>query len=232
MGISVVLLAVSEAENLKVLFPKILSMLDKTGTSYEVLLIDSAKATDDTADVCAQFPSVRYINQEEPRYAGAFRTGIKYAREDHLLVLDADGSHDPEMIPQLYAKSLEGYDLVIGSRYCKGGRTHDAFFSFVMSKVLNLIMRLVIGVRAKDISTSYRIYQTEQIKGVTLTCENYEVLQEVILRMKKNKKNFRIAEVPITFEKRLFGESKRRLMSFILTYVKTLFRFIRIRAGA
>lgn len=229
MGISVVLLAVNESENLKVLFPKILSMLDKTGTSYEVLLIDSAKATDDTAAVCAQFPSVRYINQEEPRYAGAFRTGIKYSKEDHILVLDADGSHDPEMIPQLYAKSMEGYDLVIGSRYCKGGRTHDAFFSFVMSKVLNLIMRLVIGVRAKDISTSYRIYQTEQIKGVTLTCENYEVLQEVILRMKKNKKNFRIAEVPITFEKRLFGESKRRLMSFILTYVKTLFRFIRIR---
>lgn len=229
MGISVVLLAVNEAENLKILFPKILSMLDKMETSYEVLLIDSAKATDDTASICAQFPKVRYINQEESRYAGAFRTGIKYAQEDHLLVLDADGSHDPEMIPQIYAKSMEGYDLVIGSRYCKGGKTDDAVFSFLMSKVLNLIMRIVIGVRAKDISTSYRIYQTEQIKAVCLTCENYEVLQEVILRMKKNKKNFRIAEVPITFEKRLFGESKRKLMRFILTYFKTLFRFVKIR---
>jgi len=229
MGVSVVLLAANEADNLKILFPRILENLEKTGTEYEVLLIDSAKATDETPEVCAQFPRVRYINQEEPRYAGAFRTGIRYAGKDRLLVLDADGSHNPDIIPELFRKSMEGYDVVIGSRYCRGGRTHDAFLSFLMSKLLNLIMRLVIGVRAKDISTSFRIYQTAQLKAVSLTSENYEVLQEVILRMKVNKKDFSIAEVPITFEKRQYGKSKRRLLKFILTYIKTLFTFIKIR---
>lgn len=229
MGVSVVLLAANEADNLKILFPRILENLEKTGTEYEVLLIDSAKATDETPEVCAQFPRVRYINQEEPRYAGAFRTGIRYAGKDRLLVLDADGSHNPDIIPELFRKSMEGYDVVIGSRYCRGGRTHDVFLSFLMSKLLNLIMRLVIGVRAKDISTSFRIYQTAQLKEVSLTSENYEVLQEVILRMKVNKKDFSIAEVPITFEKRQYGKSKRRLLKFILTYIKTLFTFIKIR---
>jgi len=90
-------------------------------------------------------------------------------------------------------------------------------------------MRAVIGVRAKDISTSFRIYHSDQLKAVTLTCTNYEVLQEVILRMKKNKKNFTIAEVPIVFEKRMFGQSKRKLMRFIMSYVQTLFRFMKIR---
>ena len=106
MGVSVVLLAANEADNLKILFPRILENLEKTGTEYEVLLIDSAKATDETPEVCAQFPRVRYINQEEPRYAGAFRTGIRYAGKDRLLVLDADGSHNPDIIPELFRKSM------------------------------------------------------------------------------------------------------------------------------
>jgi len=229
MGISVVLLAVNEAENLKVLLPDLISSLELTRTPFEILLIDSAAATDETPAVCEQYAKVQYINQEEPRYAGAFRTGIKHASEDHILVLDADGSHDPKVIPEIYRKSQEGYDLVIGSRYCRGGCTHDSRLSMMMSRTLNLVMRAVIGVRAKDISTSFRIYHTDQLKAVTLTCANYEVLQEVILRMKKNKKNFTIGEVPIVFEKRMFGQSKRRLMRFILSYVQTLFRFMKIR---
>lgn len=229
MGISVVLLASGEADNMKVLFPRIIENLEKTGAEYEILLIDSAEATDETPEICAQYPKVRYINQEEPHYAGAFRTGIQHAGLDHILVLDADGSHNPDVIPALYEKSGEGYDLVIGSRYCKGGKTKDALPSFLMSQILNFIMRLVIGVRTRDISTSFRIYRTELLKSVPLVCRNYEVLEEVILRMKKKKKELAIAEVPIVFGKRMYGESKRRLFSFILTYIKTVFLFIRIR---
>lgn len=229
MGISVILLAANEAENLKVLFPKIIMNLQKTGAEYEILLIDSAYATDETPEICALYPKVRYINQEEPRYAGAFRTGIRYANLDHILVLDADGSHNPDVIPAIYEKSKEGCDLVIGSRYCKGGKTNDAFLSFLMSQILNFIMRQVVGVRARDISTSFRMYRTVLLKSVHLVCTNYEVLEEVILRMKKSKKSLSIAEVPIVFEKRMYGQSKRRLFSFILTYIKTIFLFIRIR---
>jgi dolichol-phosphate mannosyltransferase len=229
MGISVVLLAVNEAKNLKVLLPKIIANLQKTETEYEILLIDSAFATDETPEICALYSKVRYINQEEPRYAGAFRTGIRYAVFDRILVLDADGSHEPDMIPALYKKSIEGYDLVIGSRYCKGGKSNDSTLSFLMSQLLNFIMRIVIGVRARDISTSYRVYRTDLLKPIRTTSVNYEILQEVILRMKKLKKPFSIAEVPIVFEKRMYGKSKRKLFAFILTYIKTLFRFIHIR---
>ncbi len=229
MGISVILLAANEADNLKVLFPKIIANLEKTGAEYEILLIDSAQITDKTPEICALYPRVRYINQEEPRYAGAFRTGIRYSNLDHILVLDADGSHNPDVIPAIYEKSKEGVDLVIGSRYCKGGKTNDAFFSFLMSQILNFIMRLIIGVHARDISTSFRMYRTDLLKSVHLVCTNYEVLEEVILRMKKINKSISITEVPIVFEKRMYGQSKRKLFSFILTYIKTVFLFIRIR---
>ncbi|HEY5561471.1 MAG TPA: glycosyltransferase [Clostridiaceae bacterium] len=228
MGISVVLLAYKEAENLKILFPRIIKSLKETGQDYEIILIDTKETLDETPQICKQF-NVSYINQEEEHYGGAFRTGIKYASKDQMLVLDCDGSHSPEAIVNIYDKYQEGYDLVIGSRYCKGGKTKDSFGSFVMSKILNTVMRIIIGVKAKDISTSYRMYNTFQLKSIFLKCEHYDVLQEVILKLRLNNKKFRIGEVPIVFEKRIYGESKRQLLKFIRNYLKTLFRLLFMR---
>ncbi|MDE7062055.1 MAG: glycosyltransferase [Lachnospiraceae bacterium] len=231
MSTSIVLLAYNEAENLKILLPRIKRAVQKMGIDYEILIIDSAKPTDNTEEV-AIANGAKYIPQEEPYYGGAFRTGIKYASKEHLLVLDADGSHDPKDIPAIHKKYAEGYDMVIGSRYVKGGVSNDSKSSFVMSKILNTTMRIVIGVKAKDISTSYRLYNTKQIKAVELVRDNYDVLQEVILKMKINKRKkhqkFRIGETPIVFNKRMYGESKRQLFKFIKGYIVTVFMLLGI----
>jgi len=221
-SVSVVLLSYKEEENLQILLPKIKGELGSIGINYEILVIDTAKPLDNTKMVCDKF-SASYLPQEEPFYGGAFRTGIKYAKNDCLLVLDADGSHNPTSIPDLCRKFTSGYDVVIGSRYTHGGTSKDSRISWLMSKLLNTVMRLALGLRAKDISTSFRIYDARQLKKVLLTRNNYDVLQEVLLRMKINNPALKIGEVPITFEKRAFGESKRKLAQFIISYLKTLF---------
>lgn len=230
MSLSIVMLAYKEAENLKILLPQIHEVMKEIEDEYEIIIIDSEKPLDNTAEVCAQ-NNAKYYPQEEPCYAGAFRTGIKYASMDRMLVLDADGSHDPKNIPDIYRLFSEGYDIVIGSRYTKGGVSNDSKTSYLMSKLLNTTMRLCLGIKAKDISTSYRMYDTKQIKQVNLERNNYDVLQEVILRMKinkrKKKEKIRIGEIPITFNKRMFGESKRQLLKFIAGYVVTLFILVR-----
>lgn len=231
MSLSIVMLAYKEAENLRILLPKIQEEMKKIQDDYEIIIIDSAKPMDDTEAVCKE-NNAKYYPQEEPYYAGAFRTGIKYASMDRMMVLDADGSHDPVNIPDIYHMFTEGYDIVIGSRYTKGGVSNDSTSSFIMSKILNTTMRIVIGVKAKDISTSYRMYDTTQIKAVTLVRNNYDVLQEVILRMKINKRKkgekIRIGETPIIFNKRMYGESKRQLWKFIKGYIVTVFMLIGI----
>lgn len=233
MAISVVLLAYKEGENLKVLLPKIHEYMRVTGEEYEVLVVDSARPLDDTREVCAVNDAV-YIPQEEPHYGGAFRTGIKYAKYDKLQTLDADGSHNPSVLPEIYREFMKGNDIVIGSRYIKGGITHDAKSSILMSHILNGVMRICIGVRTRDISTAFRLYDATLLKKITLKGENYDVLQEVILKMKIEKKkqgkgSLRIGEVPIEFEKRMFGESKRSLIKFIFSYAGTLCRLIVLR---
>lgn len=229
MGISVVLLAYKEAENLAFLLPKIKEMLDSLPEEYEILVIDTKEPLDNTSEVCGQF-GARYINQEFPGFGGAFKTGIKYAEKDKFLILDSDGSHDPKYIPAIYRKfTEENCDLVIGSRYTEGGETNDAKSSIIMSHILNTFFRICLGIKAKDISTDYRLYRTEQIKNVELENVNYDVLQEVLLRMKQNKPDLKIGEVPISFQKRIYGESKRRLIPFIIGYMKSLIRFTFIR---
>ena len=228
MGISAALLAYKEAENLRVLLPQIHEELKNTGEDYEILVIDTQTPTDDTQDVCALM-GAKYIPQEAPKFGGAFRTAIRYASKAKFLIMDADGSHKPEYIGPIYASFAGGADVVIGSRYTKGGRTKDSPLSIGMSKLLNFMYRWCIGIKAKDISTDFRMYHTEQLKRVTLTSDNYDVLQEVLLMLKLNKPDLIVREAPITFDKRLYGESKRRLLPFILSYIKTLFKLISIR---
>ena len=189
MGISVVLLAYREEENLRVLLPQIKEQMETCGESYEILVIDTERALDQTEAVCKQY-SARYVNQEEKGFGGAFRTGIKYAAYDKFLILDSDGSHPTKYIPELYKKFMTGrYDVVIGSRYVGGGQTNDKWSSKVMSHILNGVFRICIGVTARDISTDYRMYNTVQLKKIKLSCENYDVLQEVLLKLKLSKKN-------------------------------------------
>lgn len=223
IGLSVVLLAYQEAQNLRVLLPAIKGAVAKIPEETEIIVIDSKQTLDDTENVCKEF-DVRYIPQEHDGYAGAFKTGVTYARMNKFLMLDADGSHNPITIPTLYEKFMtEKHDIVIGSRYVKGGKTHDSFSSVLMSRLLNWVMRLVLGVNAHDISTSFRIYDAEQLKNVKLTRRHFDVLQEVVLRMKLNNPSFSVGEVPIDFGKRLNGMSTRRLFLYIINYLQTAF---------
>lgn len=231
--ISVVLLAYREEESLKILFPRLIEKIDSLNEEYEMIVVDTAQPQDNTKDVCDKYGAI-YVNQEDPGFGGAYRKGISVMKGDKMLVLDSDGSHNPIYIPDIYNKFIEGYDVVIGSRYTKGGKTEDAVSSRIMSHILNGIYRIVTGVKAKDLSTNFRMYRADVLREIKLTCTNYDVLEEVLLLMKlKVGKNFKVAEIPITFNKRLAGESKRRLIPFIISYIKTMFRLIgiRIRSG-
>lgn len=126
------------------------------------------------------------------------------AAYDKFLILDSDGSHPTKYIPELYKKFMTGrYDVVIGSRYVGGGQTNDKWSSKVMSHILNGVFRICIGVTARDISTDYRMYNTVQLKKIKLSCENYDVLQEVLLKLKLSKKigSFALAKSQSVFKR-------------------------------
>lgn len=233
MGLTVTILAYHEAENLKWLLPELKRVVDPLGIdSVEYLIVDSAEPTDDTSEVCREF-GARYVNQEEPGYGGAYRTAIKCASQEYFLILDADGSQDYTQIPEMVKTMMAGADVVIGSRYVPGGRTEDTKISQLMSKILNFAFRIGIGVNVHDFSDSLRIYHTADLKGLHLTCVNFDISEEIILKLKLTKgPSIKIKEVPITFKKREIGESKRSLMKFVVCFGRMLVYSFVLRAVA
>ena len=233
-GITLAIPAAHEADNLKILLPVIIEKLKSLNLDYDILIVDRDKAKclkdpDATPQVAEDF-GAKYFNQEFPGLGGAIKTAVIHAEREKFLILDGDGSHNPEYIPEIYKKYIEdNCDVVIGSRYTKGGHTHDKLISIILSRILNFVFRIITGIKAHDISTNYRLYDTEQLKNIEITCPNYDVQQELLLRLKLNNKNLKIEEVPITFEKRIYGESKRQFLKFVIDYAKSMFTMSAIR---
>ena len=223
-GISFVTLGYREAENLKVLLPKVRKMLDSLGEDYEMIVIDSEKPFDNTREVCTE-NGVVYLNQASKGFGGAYKTGIRKASYDKFLIMDSDGQHPVKYIRSIYKMYIDGgYDVVIGSRYVEGGSNQESFLSRVMSGILNRTYRLFLGIKANDISTNFRMYDTRQLKVLRLDAVNLDIMQEILFKMMQNNKRLKIGETPINLSSRMYGESKRRLLKFIYDYGKTLAR--------
>lgn len=230
MTISVVLPAYLEAENLRNILPNLTKALNLLEIEYEILVVDTMEPMDDTQEVCEKNGAV-YISREGGNlYGDAIRTGFSKATGTYIVVMDADGSHDPKDIGRLYSEMCRNrYDVIIGSRYCKGGHTNNNIILRGMSWILNVTYRFLFGLKVKDVSDSFRMYQAAEVKALVLECNNFDIVEEILIQLKYTVKNFRAGEIPITFDKRAAGESKRDLLQFIKSYLKTIKRLLTIK---
>ncbi len=221
--LSVILPCYLEEENLRILLPRMKKVLDSSGIRYEVLIVDTESPLDSTQAVCTE-NQVTYLNRKGDNYYGsAIRTGILNARGKSIIFMDADGSHQPEFILKLFAHKNDA-DIVIASRYVKGGFTENSKSLIFMSKIVNLGFALVLGIKCKDISNSFKLYDSSLLKNLSLRCENFDIVEEILYKCLRQNKHIRILEIPFTFKQRLFGETKRNLLSFVFSYLVTLIR--------
>ncbi len=221
--LSICIAAYREAENLKMMLPVIKEAAAALTPHYEVLVVDTEQPMDDTAAVCAQ-NGVRHVHRREGNsYGDAVRTIITEAHGRYLLNLDADGSHDPKYFADMWAKRSD-LDIVIGSRYAPGGHTENPLILIWMSYVVNLTFRLVFSIRAKDVTNSFRLYRHEILTPLNLQSDDFDILEEVLIKAALAKPPARIGEVPVTFSRRKAGESKRKLVQFAFGYLSTLRR--------
>ncbi len=228
--ISIVLPAYQEEKNLVNIIPRIHKVMKSRNLEYEILVVDTMEPMDDTKAVCEKFKA-RYIPRENGNlYGDAIRTGFDKADGDYIVIMDADGSHDPKEILKFY-KVIQNkkVDLVIGSRYCRGGYTDNNFILKFMSWALNVTYRILFSLKVKDVSDSFRMYRADQVKALKLECDNFDIVEEILIKLSLYNKPFIAYEVPISFNKRAEGESKRDLGKFILSYLKTIKRLMKIR---
>lgn len=224
IAISVVLPAYKEEENLKILLPKLNDTLKSMDVEHEILIVDTMEAMDDTKAVCEQ-NNVRYINRRGGNFYGdAIRTGFEDAQGEYIVVMDADGSHDCKEIANFYKEMQSGqYDLIIGSRYMSGGETDNPMILKFMSLMVNVAYRVIFHLKVADVSDSYRMYNAKKLKTIQCQCSNFDIVEEILIRLKIRYPDLAIKEVPIFFNKRMYGESKRDLVKFIFSYIQTIY---------
>lgn len=228
MTISVVLPAYQEAENLKNILPNIHKVLSEV--DHEILVIDTMEPMDNTPEICME-NNTRYVSRTGGNlYGDAIRTGFASSTGKYTVIMDADGSHDPKEILNFLKVMQQGQtDLVIGSRYCKGGYTDNNFILRFMSWALNVTYRVLFGLKVKDVSDSFRMYKTEQIQKLQFECDNFDIVEEILIKLSYTFHPYVIRELPISFNKRAAGESKRDLVKFIISYLKTIQKLLRIK---
>ena len=205
VDVSVVLPTMDEEEAIKAILPKIKEVLSKMGVSYEIIVVD--KSRDNTPKISQEF-GARVIRQEGKGYGDAYILGFKNARGNIIVMMDPDGSYDPEDIPKILEPILNGRaDFVMGSRLRgridEGAmpRLHRHIGNPLLTHILNFLFKANIS----DAHCGMRAITKEALEKLPLKCKGMEFASEMVIEAIKA--GLRIEEVPIRYHKRI-GESK------------------------
>jgi dolichol-phosphate mannosyltransferase len=205
----------NEAESLPILL-RALVVLPK---DFNYLVIDDG-SPDGTADICeklkSEIPGLEVLKRSKKSGLGsAYRDGFRFALEknfDAIIQIDADGSHQVSDLPKLLSRieSDPSVDLVIGSRWVKGGSVLNwSKRREALSRLANIYSNVLLNLGVKDSTAGFRVYKTSAIKKLSLDSiksEGYCFQIEMTREIKKI--GGLISEVPITFVERKFGKSK------------------------
>ncbi len=229
--VGVILPTYCEAQNIE----KLITEIENLPLDTSILVVDDSSA-DGTADI-VKIMQKKYSNilllvrSEKCGLGSAITDGFRVFLSlenipKYVVTMDADYSHNPKDMPRLVSQTRQGSDLVIGSRYCKGGKTVGwSYTRKVISRCANGIARSVLGLRLYDCTSGFRCYSTNLLKVTVnyLHSHTYDIQIETINQA--HKKSFKVTETPILFVNRKRGKSKltaveiKNYLSYILKTV-------------
>lgn len=211
----VVLPTYNEKQNLPLMVEALFALnLD----NLHILVVDdnSPDGTGKIADdIVAQNPKVHVLHRQEKNGLGqAYIAGFKKALAmdaEYIIQMDCDFSHQPKYIPELL-KAIEGNDLVLGSRFAKGGSVDEnwSFYRKLLTWFANRVYTpTILGIPVRDATGGYRIWRRNTLIDLDLNrIRSNGYVFQVEMAYVTSRLGFRVAEIPIYFPDRELGESK------------------------
>jgi dolichol-phosphate mannosyltransferase len=207
----------NEAENLPLMIEALLALnLPK----FHILVVDD-NSPDGTGQLAEQFAQqhrdqVSVLHRTEKNGLGpAYKAGVKRAIQEGaevIVQMDTDFSHPPRYLPGLLAKLDEGYDMIVGSRYARGGGVdeswgiHRKLLSWFANRVY---VRTLLNIPVNDATSGFRAWTSDSLIGIDLDriMANGYVFQVEITYV-AHMLGYKMGEVPIYFPDRQRGDSK------------------------
>ncbi|MGH1573723.1 glycosyltransferase family 2 protein [Methylobacterium sp. P31] len=215
--VSLVIPTLNEELNVKLLLPRLPRWL------HEVIIVDG-RSQDRTVEVCRQLlPEAKIVLEPRKGKGAALRAGFHAATGDITVMMDADGSMDPNEIILLVGALLTGADFAKGSRFLQGGGTEDmSLFRMLGNWGLRKAVQLFFGGKFSDLCYGYVAFWTKHTALLSPKTDGFEV--ETFLNVQALKADLRIIEVPSFEANRVHGESNLRAIPDGWRVLKTILR--------
>jgi dolichol-phosphate mannosyltransferase len=218
--LSIIVPTYNESRNIDELLTRLFTALKPNYTPYEVIVVDD-NSPDGTAQIAEALKSkfdVKVVKR--PRKIGlasAVLNGFKLAAGDVFCVMDADLSHPPEAVPEMYkAISEPDIDIVIGSRRIEGGgATNWPWYRRFGSTFAQMLAKPIT--RVNDNTSGFFMLKKKVLEGADINPIGFKILLEILAKGKYSK----VVEIPIVFNDREGGKSKLGSKQ-ILEYLKQL----------
>lgn len=220
MNLSIIIPAHNEQDNIGEVIKKIEENLD---LGHELIIVND-HSTDATADLaqklCGKYANIRLVNNlKDKGFAGAIEAGFANAKGEVVIPVMADLCDDLSTIKKMFDKINEGYDVVCGSRYIKGGSRLGGskikgFFSCFVGRSLHYLL----GLPTSDIANAFKMYRKTVVDSIDVKSKGFEISMEIPL--KAYYRGFKISEVPTAWRERTKGKSSFRMFKLLPAYLK------------
>jgi glycosyltransferase involved in cell wall biosynthesis len=223
MNLSVVIPVYNEADNIG----EIIKRVQATKLAKEIIVVDDG-SEDGTREVLQKLDGkrkVRVILHEHNQGKGAaVVTGLRAAQGDVLLIQDADLEYNPRDYPILLQPIEEGLaDVVYGSRFLGAPHRVTMFWHMIANKLLTFLTNVLYDTILTDMETGYKVFRREVIEGMTIRARRFDFEPEFTAKVLK--RNYRIFEVPISFNPRDYSQGKKIKLRDAFEAVWTLLKY-------
>ncbi len=218
IGLSIVIPVYNEVANIQPLYRELLSVLEPIHQPFEILFVDDGSRDGSTQHLIR-------LHQADPRVkvivfrrnygqTAALDAGIKQARYELVVTLDADLQNDPRDIPRLLAKLHEGYDLVTGWRW----KRQDPLLKHITSRFAHFLRFWFIRETIHDSGCTLKVFKRDCFKEFTLYGEMHRYIPALL-----SLRGFKIAELRVNHRPRRAGKTKYNLFRVFRGFFDLLF---------
>jgi len=218
--LNIVIPVYNEAENIKNTISEINQRVSTPHNIFIIYDFDEDNTLPVARNLMKEQNNIELVkNKYGKGVLNAIKTGFENIKEGVILVVMADLSDDLSKVDEMFEKISEGYDIVCGSRYMKGGRQIGGpRFKKLLSRLAGVSLHYLTGIPTHDITNSFKMYTKKVLDDIKIESNGgFELGMEIVI--KAFFKGYKITEVPCVWRDRSAGKSRFKLWKWLPNYI-------------